>query len=473
LIARVLWVALLAAFLVSCVPSRNPSRAETQPAPLVVRDPRFGLNQAWEAADAADQAGAGWSRLVFWWRSMQPNGPRDFNLFATDQDSYINDERRRGRELSGLLINVPAWASSNGGPNGVPLNLYLPADHPDNYWGQFTRRMAEHYRGRIDSWIIWNEIDIPSGQWHTWDGDEEDYLQLLKVAYINIKAANPDAKVVLFGSPWWYDRGAYLSRLLDRIAADPESRAHGDYFDVVNLHMYSRANDILRVVPWYREQLAARGMVGKQVWVGETNAIPYDDQAWKQAKSGYRASMDEQASYIVQAFATYLALDVERVGVNRLVDGADFTAGGEPFGLLRNDGSERPSYRAFQVVSRYFSGTKQASYAPPDASGVHAVVLLKEDERITVAWNMRPQSLRISLDAVVPEALLVSKYGETQVIEAEDGVYRLELEGATANSNEADPNDFVVGGSPVILVERLDGNPEASIRPIAPAGRIR
>ena len=40
--------------------------------------------------------------------------------------------------------------------------------------------------------------------------------------------------------------------------------------------------------------------------------------------------MDEQASYLIEAYAMYLALGVERIGVNRAVDGADFRAGGEP-----------------------------------------------------------------------------------------------------------------------------------------------
>ena len=30
--------------------------------------------------------------------------------------------------------------------------------------------MAQHYQGRIDTWIIWNEVDISGGQWHTWNG---------------------------------------------------------------------------------------------------------------------------------------------------------------------------------------------------------------------------------------------------------------------------------------------------------------
>jgi hypothetical protein len=432
----------------------------------VERDVRFGLNQAWEAQEAADLAGAGWSRLTFWWSAFQPNGPDDFNLFATDQDSYIDAELDRGRELAGLVLNVPAWASSNGTPNGVPKGLYRDWDDPANSWGQFMRHLAAHYRGRIDSWIIWNEVDIPAGQWRTWDGSVEDYAQLLRVSYRAIKAGNPSASVVLYGSPWWYDHGAGLTRLLDVLAADPDARAAHYYFDVANLHMYSRANDIPRIIGWYREQLASRGIIGKRLWVSETNTVPYDDPLWLESKAGYRATLDEQASYLVEAFATFLALGVDRIGVNRLIDGSDFAAGGEPFGLLRNDRSARPAFGAFQVVSRYFAGARTATYLPTDASGLTGVVLEKDGERVTVLWTMRPERLRVPVDALGSQALRVTKAGTAEVISARDGVFQIDLAPATANSNLADPSDYVVGGSPVILVERIDGNMSLAYRPL-------
>ncbi len=238
----------------------TPDAAAMAQAPAVARDSRFGLNQAWEAPDAADFAGAGWSRLMFWWSSLQPNGPYEWNHFATDHDAFIDNERARGRELAGVIINTPGWASASGSPNAVPNNLYLPWDRQENHWGRFVEQLAKHYRGRIDTWIIWNEVDIPAGQWRTWDGSVEDYVQLLKVAYWSIKAGNPTARVALYGSPWRYDHGAFLVRLFDLLAADSEATKGHHYFDIANLHIYSRANDIPRVIGWYREQLASRGI---------------------------------------------------------------------------------------------------------------------------------------------------------------------------------------------------------------------
>ena len=314
------------------------------------------------------------------------------------------------------MINTPGWASASGSPNAVPSNLYLPWDDQRNHWGRFVQQLATHYRGRIDSWIIWNEVDVPAGQWRTWDGTLEDYAQLMRVAYPSIKAGNPQAKVALYGSPWWYDKGAFLTRLLDNFAADPAARASNHYFDVANLHLYSRANDIPRIIGWYQDQLAARGMGSKPVWIGETNAVPYDDPLWPANKAGFRASLDEQASYLAESFATYLGLGVERIGVSRILDGADFEAGGEPFGLLRNDRSARPAYRAFSMVTRYYAGTRTATYHPTDASGITRVVLDKDGERVTVLWTMRPEDTTVAVDAESAIGLVVTKFGDPSVV---------------------------------------------------------
>lgn len=440
-----------------------PPTAEATPAAAIGRDNRFGLNEAWRAPDAADRAGAGWSRVLFWWSEMQKDGPGGLNLFATDQDGYINSEVERGRQLAGAVLNTPPWASADGSRNGVPHGLYLPYDHPENHWGQFMTLMASHYKGRVDTWIIWNEIDISHGQWDTWNGSLDDYVQLQKVAYRAIKAGNPNATVLPFGAAWWYDYGDTIVQMLDKLAADSEAAAHNHYFDVANLHLYSRAADIPRIIGWYRAELAARGM-SKPIWISETNAIPYDDAIWPADKAGFRASMDEQASYIIQAFATYIGLDVPRVSVNRAIDGTDFEAGGEPFGLLRNDGSTRPAFTSYQVAARYFAGIQSASYTHDAGSGVTKVTMQRPGERVTVLWTMSPAGGSASVDALGAQALKIDKWGQAEPIQASGGRFTVGLAGATANSNSGDRHDYVVGGDPVILVERSDGNVMSAYR---------
>jgi hypothetical protein len=104
---------------------------------------------------------------------------------------------------------------------------------------------------------------------------------------------------------------------------------------------------------------------------------------------------------------------------------------------------------------------------------VTKVVLNKGDEQVTVAWTMLPRSVPLTVEATAPTAVRVTKYGRTEVVQAQDGRYQFELAPATANSNASNPRDYVVGGDPIILVEREDGNLDAAIRPLDVAPRAR
>ena len=75
----------------------------------------------------------------------------------------------------------------------------------------------------------------------------------------------------------------------------------------------------------------------------------------------FRASMDQQASYVIQAFALARAAGVERMSIYKMVD--EYAENQtDLFGLVRNDGSIRPSFTAFQTAVRYLSEPTSAQY---------------------------------------------------------------------------------------------------------------
>jgi hypothetical protein len=312
--------------------------------------------------------------------------------------------------------------------------------------------IARHYAGRIDNWIIWNEVSIPGGPWHTWSGTTADYAQLVKVAYLAAKAANPRARIVLAGDPYWYDYGAFFNSLLRDLTSAPGASSHQAYFDVANLHLYSRPKDLQPIVTFYRRTMARFGL-HKPIWIAETNAIPYNDPARRYPRSGFFASLDDQASYIIEAYAIDLALGVERIEVNRMIDGTDFKAGGEPFGLVRNDGSVRPAFYAFRTVSLLFSHVTRGTLSLNPATGVYTVTLHRPGATITVIWDQRPVPATTIIRALSPTATLYDKLGAVQSAHLANGYYRVGLAPATGNTDAHDPHDYVIGGSPVILVQ--------------------
>ncbi len=432
-----------------------PSKPASALEPL---DPRFGAVEAYDAPDQATLAGVGWERIIFWWHQLQPNGPEDWNgqYFP---DEILDRERAQGREVVGLLKNTPHWATDGEPLRGVPRGLYLPHDDANNLWAAFVRRVVSHYAGRIDHWIIWNEPDVWDGEHvgHAWAGSVEDYYQLLKVAYLAAKEANPNCVIHLTGLTYWWDwvygRRQYFERLLDVVAQDPTAPEHNHYFDVVTLHIYFKSQTIYEITSIFRQAMQEHGL-DKPIWINETNAAPSHDPSRPVHNPRFVISLDEQASYIIQAWALGLAAGVERIAVYKMIDKpGDVHANPEPYGLVRADGSLRPAFHAYQVVTTYFAGYRKATLVR--RGDIDQVTIDRGERTTTVLWNRSSVTTTIAVQAIAPQAILVNKEGQSRALTADDGQYVLTLAGALCS----DPVSCFIGGSPLLLVE--EGLPSA------------
>jgi hypothetical protein len=437
---------------------------------LATTDPRFGIDEAYRQPALADVLGARWSRIPFIWHDIQPDGPDSWNSFALSSrgtDAVINGELARGRSVVGLLLGTPPWARQNAawGQASVPINIDKPWNDPRNYWGAYCYKMAQQFAGRIDDWIIWNEVSIPAGVdgamglWTQWRGTPEQYARVLEVAYQAIHAANPNARIVLYGDPFWYDHGRYLSNLCNILAAaDPTDRYHG-YFDVANLHLYSNPTDFYWIIGKVHALLKAHGWGDKQIWISETNAEPYDDPTHLAPHTDFRVSMQVQAAFLVDAFASDLAAGVDHIEVYRMVDGTETAHGLPAWGLVNNAGQERPVARTFHFLVHLFKDARGGSYTPgkklDHKAGVFKVVIDKPGERITVLWNQDGASASYKLPAQTTQATLYDKFGNASTITARNGVYVFSLPGGQDFTNPFDPRIPTVGGDPAIVVERV------------------
>lgn len=417
-------------------------------------DTRFGAVEAYRARSQADEIGIAWSRLVFQWNEVERAGPGRWNAHYF-RDEILEDELESGRQIVGVLIGTAAWAG-DGQPQTPPRGLDLPLEDDGNTWGQFVRRMADRYRGRIDHWVIWNEPDVfaASSPAHTWRGSEEELARLQKVAYLAIKRANPAARVGLPGLTYWWDqahhRPQYLERLLEIFARDPEAPANGWYFDAAVLHLYNEPEGLYRAPIRFREIMAARGLT-RQIWVNETNVTPFDDPSRPMPRTDFRVTLGEQAGFLLKAFAWALAADVERVSVYPFIDGS-VPADHEPLGLLRADRSPRPAYLAYRTASRYLRGCRPGTVERGSASTV--IRLERDDGRVTVAWANGARAATATLPARSQRAVLVDSEGNETPVTAEGDAYRLELGAAVSSLGPSDPQKFIVGGAPLLLVER-------------------
>jgi len=210
----------------------NPRTTVTAAGP----DYRFGVVEAYAAPTAATALGAGWTRATFEWNRIQPNGPDEWNVTPISDQALAN-ELVQGRQVVGLLITTPGWATDVGIGPGVPQGLYLPTDDPNNRWATFVRTIVARYAGRIDHWTIWNEPEIPAGSPDmTWGGSLEDFIQLLRVAYVVANETNPNAVIHLPAITHWHNEH-WFGQFLDALVADPNAAANNYYFDIATLHL--------------------------------------------------------------------------------------------------------------------------------------------------------------------------------------------------------------------------------------------
>jgi hypothetical protein len=414
-------------------------------------DPRFGAVEAfWEPASATE-AGVAWERILFYWSELQPGGPDDWNGYHV-QDVWLDGAAAQGREVIGLMKHTPVWATDGLFGCGVPRGLELPVDDPGNLWATFVRRVVGMYAGRINHWVIWNEPDIdPEAYGHEWCGSMEEYYQLLKVAYVAAHEANPDVTIHLAGTTMWHDR-TYLRRFLALVTQDPTAPANNYYFDVATVHIYFQTETVPYIINETRAALSAYGL-RKPVWVNETNASPDSDPLWPLVRPRWRVSLEEQAGFLLQGFALGLSADAERIAVYKWMD-AGLPPGGEPFGILRPDGSRRPAFDAYKLITTHYAGTISAR---EDRRSLYTVVTLDRGALKTrVLWARTAAETAVSVPALAPQARLIDQTGAEQTVQPVNGQYTLTLPGARCADEYA---GCIVGGTTYLLVEDTGAAP--------------
>ncbi|MGD8584356.1 MAG: hypothetical protein PVJ75_03310 [Chloroflexota bacterium] len=413
---------------------------------------RFGVVESYESPDQAARLGVGWTRVPFHWAKVQSGGPDNWQPEISREQ--LENEIAAGRGIAGLLIGIPDWAIAD---DGLPAGLWLAYDDPGNTWAAYVRRAASSYAGLIDHWIIWNEPDIPETELaHSWNGSVADFAQLQRVAYLAAKEANPAAVIHLPAFTYWADYYAgteqYMARLLDEIAADPGAAEHNYYFDVATAHLYFQPGQIYDLLRLFIDLMRQRGL-DQPIWLAETNAPPRDDPEWLVPNWTLSVTQVEQAAFMPQTLALALAAGAERVSVYKLKDTeTDKVANPEPFGLVRQDGSERLAFATYRLAVGHLGGALGAERLRWDAVG--QVRVDQEGQSTTVLFSRLPDWQRAEVMATADVATLVDMWGTSQVITPTDGLYSVDLPPASCSHSVGDY--CMIGGYTYYLVQEAE-----------------
>ncbi|HCB49520.1 MAG TPA: hypothetical protein DEP47_08340 [Chloroflexi bacterium] len=416
---------------------------------------RFGVIESYESPEHADRLNVGWTRIPFNWAEIQQGGPQTWTARVSDEQ--IKAEKAAGRLPVGLLIGIPEWARDE---SRLPAGLWLSHDNPNNLWANFVREGVSRYQGDIDHWIIWNEPDIGDTEIaHTWDGTVADFAQLQRTAYRVAKETNPDAVLHLAAFTYWADYYAgteqYMARLLDNIRTDPQAAQYNFYFDVATAHLYFQPNQIHDLLNLFTSIMRERGL-GQPIWLVETNAPPKDDPAWPVPNWTLSVTQNEQATFIPQALAAALAAGAERVAVYKLIDTEqDRLANPEPFGLVRQDGSERPAFATYRIAIDYLSEAYRAERERWNEVG--QIRVDQPDRTISVLFARLPQWQQAQVTATDDTAVLVDMWGTKEVITPTMGIYSIDLPPARCSQSIGDY--CMIGGPTYYLVQSADVAP--------------
>ena len=294
-----------------------------------------------EVLDKLAAAGVTWIRLDLGWSSFQESGRNEYSNWYVERADFIVDAaRERGMRVLGTLWRTPDWA--NGGAGTI-----VPPSDPADY-GNFAGWIAEHFRGRVDAWEIWNEPNLD----YFFDGSIQEYVGLLRSAYPAIKAGDPEAEVVLGGPA--YNDTPWLRQMYEA--------GGGPFFDVMATHPYQGMADAPPETPddgtiWTLSHVSnvidlmnEFGDGGKPIWFTEFGWSSHpntpDLPNWKRG-----VTLEQQADFLLRALV-YIGNRFPEVTNVFWYNERNRDSGHEyldNYGLLYRDLSPKPVYEALKA----------------------------------------------------------------------------------------------------------------------------
>jgi hypothetical protein len=317
----------------------------------------FGLSQA-------VAAGAYWVRFdAFAWDLIEPleTTAPNYQWNAVDEISLQN-AFQNGLKVIAVVKFIPPWAQQYAGSGCGPIR-----SEAFGKFASFLTALVNRYKHppyNVKYWELMNEPDAPLWLARTaygcW-GDVNDpdyggayYGQMLKAAYPAIKAADPEAKVLVGGllldnpneAP--YQPARFLEGIL--------RGGGGPYFDIVSFHGYG----------YYEGQ---RGYITNPNWPGSATTISEKAAFIRGILGRYQINdktlfnteaalycleetpdcLETQSMFVPRAFAEGIAAELQ--GVTHYALKCEYRS----LGLLYPDNSPRPSYRAFQTASTFLN----------------------------------------------------------------------------------------------------------------------
>jgi hypothetical protein len=307
-------------------------------------------------------SGVGWIRIPINWLNIEPvkTTPRTYNWATADASILAGADA--GLNFIATIANNPSWAAAHsGGPVNDPQDLR-----------DFVSAVVARYP-QVAYWEIYNEpdrIDMRFGE------NGAGYAAMLQSVYPVIKAANPNAQVVMGGLSMDFFKGKgddkgdggffdrqFLTDTVAACAATPSLPC----FDMANFHYY----------PTYRARWEpyGRDISGKAAFIRQTLAtynyvrpVLNTETGWWPASiptDTFPTGQELAARYIPKTFARAIASNLLVANLYSLFDGDDV---GLP-GVVDKSGAPRPSFAALKTWTTLLGQAKYVRAIPSSETG--------------------------------------------------------------------------------------------------------
>ena len=319
--------------------------------------------------DLIEETGATTTRVdIFWWATAreEPEDPRDPSDAAYDwrrADAILNGLAEREITPIVAVYSSPPWAAGGEAP-ADPMNPVNTAPPDPEDFADFMVAIATRYNGDFESvedvrlpqqlhWELWNEPNL-NGFLARPDADDPEsvidhYAEMVKAAYPAIKEVNGNAVVIagVAGPRGTTGRGGIGA--LDWLTG---LRERDIPLDAYSQHLYPSAGPLVETdaipswssIPRFLQELNGFKQ-GLPLYITEagytTQTTPFRDESATVTEA-------EQARYLSQMWnlPQVQTSRVEAIVWFNFQDNVNW-----PAGLLRADGSRKPSYDAFQQIA--------------------------------------------------------------------------------------------------------------------------
>lgn len=385
-----------------------------------------GLSDSSVGLGLARLARAHWVRWPLNWREVEPENTTPDYYSWTLADRSIANARASGHELVVTLSSNPFWAATyqQGPIDLVPLDEVV----------EFVTELVERYDGDgyrdapgspvVTYWEFYNEPD-GANEWAarlgygSYWGDYGDlYAAMLCRVYPAVKAANPNAKVVIGGLAYdlFVDEGgSFVRDFIDDVLLS----GGGSCFDIMNFHYYPAFEG--------RWNAYGNGLAGKATYLRSKLSSYYVSKPMIVTEAGWHSdyyseefpgSPEIQSRYVVKLFTQSAAAGVQATTWWTWIDPAP------PYGrngLLTDLLEPKLSFTAYQVAAEKIGTARFVRIQPTDPEIEGYRFETSTGQPLFVFWS-RTEEVRW-VWVPVPMVWLTDMYGQPlgRVVDTDDG----------------------------------------------------